>query len=390
VGKLKDWENVHTTPLGKGGQSEVFLVRRTDRTRVREVFFKTIEELSGQGLDRHKSEAFAIAAADVARADYPGELAALKKFIPRGSDPTADQSALGRLKNEIEVLKKKHTGFLKILDSNLEEGWIVTEYCVNKTLEFHLSKYKGKPLASLQALVPLIRTVADLHQDGIVHRDIKPQNIFVGDSHELLLGDFGLVFLPNLPERLSFTGESVGPRDFMPPWVFLGDMPGEIKPTFDVYMLGKVLWCMVSGKLKLHREDFLEPQLNLAIMFPQDPQMHAINLILEKCVVARERECLGSAIDLWLMAGKLAQMMENGGQLLKPEIRRLCRVCGVGEYLPEQKKNGQEHPTTSIQLNRPSGSMAERAGGFEMVAFTCNNCQHIQFFKANGPVTSRP
>jgi len=59
----------------------------------------------------------------------------------------------------------------------------------------------------------------------VVHRDIKPQNIFIGEQGELLLGDFGIVFLPNQAERLSFTGESVGPRDFMPPWVLLDDHP---------------------------------------------------------------------------------------------------------------------------------------------------------------------
>jgi hypothetical protein len=79
---------------------------------------------------------------------------------------------------------------------------------------------------------------------------------FVGDRVKLILGDFGIVFLPNQPERLSVTGESVGPHDFMPPWVYLDEQPGPINPNFDVYMLGKVLWCMVAGKLKLHREDF--------------------------------------------------------------------------------------------------------------------------------------
>ena len=188
---------------------------------------------------------------------------------------------------------------------------------------------KGNALASLLALVPLLRTVAELHQSGIVHRDIKPQNIFIGNSEELLLGDFGIVFLPNLPERLSFTNESVGPRDFMPPWIFLGPQPGPINPTFDVYMLGKVLWCMVSGRMKLHREDFREPELDVTRLFPNDPHMYVIDLILEKCVVTRERDCLGSASDLLLMVEKFVYMMQRGGQLLKTGISRPCRSVAV-------------------------------------------------------------
>jgi serine/threonine protein kinase len=381
VGKLTDWELVHTKPLGSGGQSEVFLVRRPERKKLREASFELIRKFSGQGLQRSNSEGFAVALSDVARGDYPWELAALKKFIPRGSDPTADQSAVDRLKNKIDVLKKKHTGFLKLLDSSVEDGWIVTEYCVNGTLEFHLLKYKGKALASLLALTPLIRTAADLHQDGIVHRDIKPQNIFVGNSHELLLGDFGIVSLPFLPDRVTVTNESVGPRDFMPPWVYLDDQPGPVKPTFDVYMLGKVLWCMVSGRMKLHREDFRDARLDLTKMFPQDPHMYAINVILEKCVVTHERDCMGSAVDLWLMVDKFSQMMQNGGQLLNSGVPRRCHVCGIGEYKPEQAGEGPPNPTAPIHLNRVVNNMAQPVGGFKVEAFSCTNCNHVQFFK---------
>ena len=133
-----------------------------------------------------------------------------------------------------------------------------------------------------------MKTVLELHKESIVHRDIKPHNIFVGDGEELLLGDFGIVFLPNQADRLSVTGESVGPRDFMPPWVFLNEQPGIINPSFDVYMLGKVLWCIVAGRLKLHREDFLHSQLNVVKLWPNDPDMHIINTILEKCIVTHE------------------------------------------------------------------------------------------------------
>jgi serine/threonine protein kinase len=145
-------------------------------------------------LERKHGEAFARAAVDIAREEDPSELAALKKFIPRKDGPEPEQTALMRLRNEVEILKKNQQGFLKMLDSNESENWIVTEYCSNGTLERHLSKYRGKPLASLLAIIPLLRTVAQLHHldRPVVHRDIKPQNIFIGNDGELLLGDFGI------------------------------------------------------------------------------------------------------------------------------------------------------------------------------------------------------
>jgi hypothetical protein len=155
------------------------------------------------------------------------------------------------------------------------------------------------------------------------------------------------------------------------------------QPTHEgkLSMLGKVLWCMVSGQVKLPRENFHHPRFNVVNLFPNDPHMYAINQILEKCVVTEERDCYGSAIDLWLMAGKISQVMERGAQLLKDGIPRPCRVCGDGEYKPEQPIDGQSHPTASFQLNRIINNIGQPARGFSAEVYCCNNCGHVQFFK---------
>jgi serine/threonine protein kinase len=373
MGKLSDWEKVMPEPLGKGGQSSVFLVRRPDRRIVREKSFETLEKLSGQGLYERTGTAldFARAAADLAREERALELGALKMFTPRADGAEAEQQALGRMRSEIAVLRQNRPGLVKLLDWNESERWIVTEYCYEGTLERHLTKYKGNASLALKSFLPLVRTVAELHADPIVHRDIKPQNIFVGDQDELLLGDFGIVFLPNQLERLSFSGESVGPRDFMPPWVFFDEHPA-INPAFDVYMLGKVLWCMVAGKLKLHREDFLDPRLDLTKLYPNDPGMHIVNDILEKSVVAHEQDCLRSARDLWLMVGAYWEMVERGGQLWRDDVPKPCRVCGRGFY----SRDG----TVSAGDLRLwiSGSETKK---FPVRLLSCDACGHVQVFK---------
>jgi serine/threonine protein kinase len=280
------------------------------------------------------------------------------------------------------VLNQKRPGLLKLLDSNESESWIVTEYCARGTLAEHLPRFKGNARLSLTSFLSLVKTVLDLHKDDIVHRDIKPQNIFMGDGDELILGDFGIVFLPNQPERVSVTGESVGPRDFMPPWILLNDQPGKINPSFDAYMLGKVLWCMVAGRLKLHREDFLHPALNLVKLFPSDPNMHAVNAILSKCVVPREEDCIPSAQDLYLMVGKYVEMLEHGGQLLTQGVPRPCRVCGVGLYDRERfERTSPRLDSSQTGLRFWSGG---NAGSLPVRVFVCNTCGHLQLFSGTG------
>jgi serine/threonine protein kinase len=334
MGSDSTWEKVSSDPLGSGGQSTVYLVRTPQRRDARDKSHGILRELSAQSLSETTgtADAFARATLDIGRGDNPSELAALKMFRSRDDGFEAEQQALERMKSEIVVLAQNRPGLVRMLDHNESERWIVTEFYPEGTLDRHLSMYKGNVRLALAAFLSLVRTVADLHKDGIVHRDIKPQNIFMGHGGELLLGDFGIVFLPNQPERISVTGESVGPRDFMPPWVFLDEQPGNINPSFDVYTLGKVLWCMVSGRLKLHREDFLEDRLNVVKLFPYDPNMHMVNSILEKCVVTRERDCLRTASDLALIVATYSWMLEHNGQLVRDDVPRICRVCGLGNY----------------------------------------------------------
>lgn len=379
MGNLPDWEKVRPDPLGQGGQSTVYLVRRPERRAAREKSSETLKKLSGVGLGDQTALEFARASADVARDDLPSELAALKIFNPRAAGAEAEKQATARMQNEIVVLKEGRPGLLKLLDYNESENWIVSEYCHRGTLADNLYRYRGNVKLAFRSFLSLVQTVAGLHKDKIVHRDIKPQNIFLGEEDQLLLGDFGIVFLPNQAERVSFTGESVGPRDFMPPWVFLTEQPGPINPAFDMYMLGKVLWCMVSGRLKLHREDFLEPPLNVVEIFPDVPEMHHVNTILEKCVVAREKDCLKLAGgDLLLMVRTLSRMMDLGGEALPDGIPRTCRVCRLGQYQAVGSPGTKAALPMYVYRNDAS---SYQTPAFPIRAFACDRCGHVDFFK---------
>lgn len=150
-----------------------------------------------------------------------------------------DQKAIGRLKREIEVLEAKaHPHIVQILDAGTEQGWFVTTYYPQRTLDMHRTKFMGKPLEALQAFRPMVEAVAILHEKGIVHRDIKPQNIFVTDQG-LVLGDLGIVhFEDDGNTRITDTYENVGSRDWMPGWA-MGLQLDEVHPAFDVFGLGK-------------------------------------------------------------------------------------------------------------------------------------------------------
>src|SRR5207237_8698689 len=101
------------------------------------------------------------------------------------------------------VLSKSRDGLLKLLDSSETEHWIVTEYFPKGSLEKQISTFRGKPLVALKTFQSLVKTVASLHRDEIVHRDIKPANVFMREDADMVLGDFGIVYLPDDVERIS-------------------------------------------------------------------------------------------------------------------------------------------------------------------------------------------
>src|SRR5579859_2459736 len=340
--KYGGWEIIEQ--LGGGGQSDVFLVRTPERRRHRESYLDRLGKLSGKTYDSRGAAEVAEALWNYARPELTDELGALKQFkIPPESSMTPSPTlgsknaeAVERLKNEIAVLRKGLPGLPRILDSDETERWIVTEYFPERTLEYYPLKYKGNAVLALKAFRSLVQTMALLHKEGHVHRDIKPANVFIKNDDDLIPGDFGIVFSPDAPDRLTRTGERVGPRDYMPPWANLGVRHEEVRPRDDVYMLGKLLWSMVAGHAVLPREYHKHPEyeFDLTKTFPNDPNMQMINAILDKCVVEQPDQCLPNAQELLGCTDEALGVIIRGGQLLREGVPRPCRICGKGFYGP--------------------------------------------------------
>ncbi len=325
--------------IGSGGQSDVFLVRSPIRQAECDLSKITIGETIGSTKAPIGSGALPSlkeisrltdAIHSLSRSDESSELGALKVFRIPANEP-ARSIAMQRLQNEIKALNDSRKGLPRLLDSDEKNGWIVTEFFPQGTLADVRNNdfYKGKVIPALKAFLSLVMTVDFLHSvHRYIHRDIKPANVFVRSDDELVLGDFGIVFIGS-GERLTHTDERVGARDYMPYWAHLGTRLEKVEDNFDIYMLGKLLWSMVAGRTYLPREDFREPDFDLTVIFPNDPHMHVINRILDKCVVKNPHDCLSSAGELSKIVTSFLVALQRGGQLLSPGVPRPCRICGV-------------------------------------------------------------
>jgi len=387
-----NWERIEK--LGEGGQSEVYLARSPARVAERRKCLGQIQKVpeGTYGLQpinvispaRTVDSPFGLNGAELANAiwsyarpDKTSELGALKIFkIREGGAPAKE-----RLRREVSVLRENRPHLPKLLDANEDEEWIVTEYFPGKTLAESPDRFKGNLLSALRTFRILVETVAtSLHKDKIVHRDLKPANVFIGADGSLIPGDFGIVYLPDERARLTVTQERVGPRDYMPQWADLGVRLEDVDPRIDVYMLGKLLWCMVSGRLRLPREYHRRSQFDLTRMFPNNNYMHLVNSLLDRCLVETPEECfLASAEDVLKVVDKTLSYIEDGvpfvdqnGRLILP-----CRMCGRGFYQVAKDEG-------AIRLTRYDNGNRQ-LGDTRIQAFVCNVCAHYAFFAPGYP-----
>ena len=327
------WEKLK--PIGKGGQGEVFRVRKTHLSptvpldRLMDAVQTTADRTYAESRQAAAKE-FVLLIRQIVEgviAEDHAKIGALKILHPN-DDEAAEKKAQERLRREIAAMQKhQHPCLVKIFEANLEEKWFVMEYFSHGMLSGQLDRFRGDVLGSLCAIRPLVEAVSEIHKNGSIHRDIKPDNIFIADDNRLVLGDFGLIIDPSDDtERLSGTNQNVGSRDWMPPWA-MGMRVDNIKPSFDVFSLGNVFWNLVSGEKILRLHYFDNPEHNVEQMFPKSADMKWATRILKKCVVEHETDCLQDAGALLEIVDEVINVLKHGGQLLRKDDPIRCVIC---------------------------------------------------------------
>ncbi len=324
------WEVVRE--INKGGQGVVYQVVRLESDDTSTRLLAALRELGLVSVfDQEKKQNAVDQMVNVLR-DLTGQtrtVFALKQ-LHGGKNEAEDKKALGRLKRELDALQKvgRHPALIQVVDSEASERWFVMDFYPGLLSE-HLDRTKGDLLASLTAFRPIVDAVSKVHKAGFVHRDIKPLNIFISSDDRLVLGDFGLV-ISDGAGRLTETYENVGSRDWMPPWA-MGMRLDDVRPSFDVFSLGKVLWNIISGREKLqlwyHRKD----AFNLEKLFPKEPMMGAVNKLLDECVVEDEEHCLKDAGELLEHMDSLIHKIQMGGQVIRDGYIE-CIICRQAHY----------------------------------------------------------
>ncbi|MEA4831469.1 MAG: Stk1 family PASTA domain-containing Ser/Thr kinase [Oscillospiraceae bacterium] len=164
-------------------------------------------------------------------------------------EQASDEKAVRRFVNESKaVAMLSHPNIVNIFDVAFDGPlkYIVMEYIDGITLKEYMSK-KGK-LSCREAVLfteQILKALEHAHEMGVIHRDIKPQNVLMcGDNH-IKVADFGIAKLPD-SETITMTDKAIGTVYYISPEQASGKPTGVYT---DIYSVGVMLYEMVTGRL---------------------------------------------------------------------------------------------------------------------------------------------
>src|SRR2546426_186402 len=162
-------------------------------------------------------------------------------------------SVLGpdRFLREVEIAAQlNHPHILALYDSGEADGLLfyVMPYVKGESLRHKLERETQLPIdEALRITRQVASALGHAHDQGVIHRDVKPANILLYES-EAMVADFGIALAVSAAagQRLTETGLVVGTPEYMSPEQALGER--ELHARSDVYSLGCVLYEMLAGE----------------------------------------------------------------------------------------------------------------------------------------------
>ena len=190
-----------------------------------------------------------------ARDDETGGLVAIKILKP------ADADTVERFEREAKVLcALDHPGIVKVLGTGVANGkpYTVMELLDGKPLDVLHRKARLTPAQIVGIAVKVAEALDYAHGRGIVHRDVKPANIFVTRANRIKLLDFGMARWLEPGASITDAGVYMGTPDYIAPEVIEGQRP---VPASDLYSLAAMMFVLLAGQAPFTAANKLDAML---------------------------------------------------------------------------------------------------------------------------------
>jgi serine/threonine-protein kinase len=212
--------------------------------------------------------------AEVYKARHPelDRVVAIKILHPFFTDDPGFVERFRREARAAAVLR--HPNIVQVHDFDVTEDglyYMVQEYVEGVPLDQYL-KARGGPLPPAEAALlfhQIASAVQQAHEQGTIHRDIKPGNILVDRKGQAYLTDFGIAQMVGA-SRLTASGAATGTPAYMAPEQVRGR---DIGPATDIYALGVVLYEMITGMTPYEGDSAAAVMMSQALEPPKPPRL---------------------------------------------------------------------------------------------------------------------
>ena len=285
-----------------------------------------------------------------------GHNVAVKVLRPEFNE---DREFIGRFQREAEAASKMtHHNIVNLLDVGMDgdNRYLVMEYVEGKTLK-EVIQERGKLSAPLacQITIRILSALEHAHRNGIVHRDIKPQNILVHADGHIKVADFGIA---RIADSATLTkGDNVmGSVHYFSPEQARG---GGATAASDIYSTGVVLYEMLTGRVPFDGDNPVAVAMQHLHNAPAPIQSIAPDVppaVIRVCMKAMEKNPAARYQSAREMATDLRAALEERGERMnvpepeaevkqpKPQVasgERTVSSTGSRHKVTDEKGNGK-------------------------------------------------
>ncbi len=284
---------------------------------------------------------------------------AVKAFSVESGDPAAVDRLLAEAR---AIAKVEHPNVVQVYDVGLDGGlfYIVMQFLEGETLKARFDEMGALPADDLYAIVAdVARGLGAMHERGIVHRDLKMENVIVTSEGRGKITDFGLVLEKGAKDE--YKGLIVGTPAYISPEQWIGR---PLDARADLYALGVLLYALATGSYPFAGPGAKEFREQHTSVDPKKPSelnsllgegLSAVTLKLLSKVRAKRYPSVKEVLDDLQRCrdGKTPEAARTAGkgvacpfcETMNPAGERKCHVCG------ESLLQG----TTALDLHLRSG-----------------------------------
>ncbi len=265
----------------------------------------------------------------------------------------SDMEFVRRFSREAEAAAKmSHDNIVNLLDVGIEGEmrYIVMEYVDGKTLK-EMIREEGRihPDLALRMTIRILAAVDHAHRNGIVHRDIKPQNILVDKKGRVRVADFGIARLKaSQTTKIDAGGSAMGSVHYLSPEQAQGEVADE---QSDLYSVGVVLYEMLTGKVPFDGDTTVSVALKHVNEDPESLRSHNAHISRALDEVTMRALCKDKARRYQTAAEMAADLRmtisrPRGGFVRYPKVKSHTGEIPVIE--DNRKRKGRKKRNTAI------------------------------------------